>query len=103
MGKTTLGMQLALYLVEKIKKKGKQKVKFYWVETMSTLQRVLRKGKNEEWKIIIYDDFWGSTLYKESDRGREEDELGRLLNKIQKEKKVYFILTTRHYILEQNI
>lgn len=103
MGKTTLGMQLALYLVEKCKHEGKQEVKFYWVKTISTLQRVLRNGKDKEWKIIIYDDFWGSILYRESDRGQEEEELGRLLNKIEKEKKVFFILTTRHYILEQGL
>lgn len=103
MGKTTLAKQLALYYLEQSRTDTEFHAKFYWVESVDDLSTVLYKRKDEKSRIIIFDDFWGDIFYEEKERGKNERELGRLIEKIRKEKKDYFILTTRHYILEQGL
>lgn len=103
MGKTTLAKQLALYYLEQYRKDDGFQAKLYWVESVNDLATVLYRRKDEKNRIIIFDDFWGDIFYEERDRGKDEKELGRLIEKIRNEKRDYFILTTRHYILEQGL
>ena len=103
MGKTTLAKQLALYYLEQYRRDNGFEAKFYWVESVDDLATVLYGRKEEKSRIIIFDDFWGDIFYEERDRGKNETELGRLIEKGRNENRDYFILTTRHYILEQGL
>lgn len=94
MGKTTLAKQLALYFCRT------DNVKYYWFTDIYDYRKI--EDSNER-NIMIFDDFWGSIFYKDSRLGREEKELAQIIKSVKKSKNDIFILTTRHYILEQGL
>lgn len=52
---------------------------------------------------ILYDDFWGSTFSDLKLSLNSERQLQNLLQKIETKENIYFILTTREYVLKQGL
>lgn len=95
MGKTSIAYQLGRFFVQK---KGYEE--FFWVKSVDDIYIAQR---NAEKKVIIFDDFWGSTFQESSIAGRDEQRLAKIIERIKIEKNCILILTTREYILKQGL
>ena len=92
-GKTTLACQLALYYHLR---KGFET--FLWANQVEDLYKASSMpGK----KVVIFDDFWGSTLLEHGAAGRDEERLSRFIELNYRKADLILILTTREYLLEK--
>lgn len=95
MGKTTLACILALEFLDVREAEG-----FIWAESIEKIE--------EQWEytgtrqVFILDDFWGSVLHQESGR-RASRKLEDLIYRIKNEEKKRLIITSREYIVQQEI
>ncbi|WP_025334945.1 hypothetical protein [Paenibacillus sabinae] len=95
MGKTSIAYQLGRFFVQQ---KGYEE--FFWVKSVDDIYIAQRNpGK----KVIVFDDFWGSTFQESSIAGRDEQRLAKIIERIKIEKNCILILTTREYILKQGL
>lgn len=95
MGKTTLAGQLGLYYCLK-----KDYSSFLWVSQVDDLYTSCQMGEK---RVIIFDDFWGSSYFEKKKAGREEERLARFMENLRRNDGCVLILTTRAYILEQGL
>ncbi|MRN54926.1 hypothetical protein [Paenibacillus monticola] len=95
MGKTSIAYQLGRFFVQR---KGYEE--FFWIKSVDDIYIAQRSpGK----KVIIFDDFWGSTFQESSIAGKDEQRLAKIIERIKIEKNCILILTTREYILKQGL
>ncbi|HHV08780.1 MAG TPA: hypothetical protein GXX75_00685 [Clostridiales bacterium] len=94
-GKTTLACQLALYYYCR---KGFDT--FIWAKKVDDLSAALSIGSK---RVIVFDDFWGSTFQESSIAGKDEQQLAQFIEKIYGQRETVVLLTTREYILEQGL
>lgn len=72
----------------------------YKVDSCDELSMLLSSTKNIG---ILYDDFWGSTFSYIKHAFNDEKKLKELLYKIEDREDIYFILTTREYVLQRGL
>lgn len=94
-GKTTLACQLAIYYYYR---KGFDT--FIWAKTVDDLFAAQKIGNK---RVLVFDDFWGSTFQESSIAGKDEQRLARFIERIYGQQEYVLLLTTREYILEQGL
>ena len=94
-GKTTLAEQLSLYYFAKYHFRA-----FVFVSSVTDLYAALEiEGK----KVILYDDFWGSSGFDRFGSGKKAGELVTFIDYVRTNKDCLLVMTTREYIMEQGL
>ncbi len=91
-GKTFLAKRLTLSYVS-------QGFTPFCISNINEAYKVLKKDKNEK-QFFYFDDFLGSTMYKELVTKQDKD-ITEFIKICQKNKNLRFVSTTREYILNQ--
>ena len=94
-GKTTLAEQLSLYYFAKYH--------FRAFVSVSSVEELYTALGIEGRKVILYDDFWGSSGFDRFGSGKESGELVTFIDHIRRNKDCLLVMTTREYILEQGL
>lgn len=95
MGKTTLAYILALEFLSVRGYEG-----FIWAETIEEIEAGWEYSVQRQ--VFILDDFWGSTFHKETGR-KATRKLEELIYLIKADKNKRLIITSREYIVQQEI